>query len=139
MKEPVNVTLKDGDVVTVYYLQPKEAIKLLKFMLSTIGGSFSALKGFDFSLDQKLAEIKGDIIASFVSKLVEFDEDELIRWCQVILMNVEVNGKKVQFIDFQGELLKMFSIIKVALEVNYNDFFDGLTGKLGAVFKKIKA
>ena len=138
MKKPEIVTMKNGATLTVYYLMPREAIKLLKFMLSTVGGSFSALKGFDFSLDSKLTELKGDLIASFITKFVEFDEDELIKWCEVILLNVEIDGKRAKFADFQGDLVTMFAIVKVALEVNYKDFFDVLTGNLGAVFKKIK-
>lgn len=54
------------------------------------------------------------------------------------LMTGGANGKGVFDVVFQGRMGTLFKLLAFAIRVNYRDFFDALSGKLGAVAAKMQ-
>lgn len=136
MKQPQNRQVNGKDL-KIYYLGPSEQIRFIKFMMKTVGSPMGALKDSDASIMDSKVDAK--LIGLFMEKLVDsFDEEAIITWSKKLLTMVEVDGKKMNMeIDFQGELLFMFKVLKEVLEVNFGDFLSAGTGLLGLIKSKM--
>ena len=140
MKRPENKDI-DGTEYQIYHMGPKRQIKLMKFIATVVGKPMGVLSEVEEELNEdgskKSLLDNTKVIGTFIKAAIDsLDDDKIIEQIEKILEYVErKDGKgfvKVQMEkDFHGELAHLFSVVAVALEVNFGRFLGVNTGLLG--------
>ncbi len=135
----------DGDVYEFSQFGTKESLRVLS-KLSKILGKPIALGFAALGTDPKKPEpevegeqkkslfdreINKEILAQAIDAFTErLDENEVIDLIETLAgKNVLCNGKPVIFNShYEGKIAVLFKVVAAALEVQYGNFFDALSG-----------
>lgn len=132
----------NGQQVDVYFhqLKPSESLVFLLYLGKIVGGSagkfIGAMDGASLAELANKTEFNMDKIGDAIATLFDrFDEKETIAKLNLLLSSAKMNGVSIH-IDgplFDGNLKPLFRAVKIALEVNYSDFLDVISGLLKKV------
>lgn len=132
----------NGQQVDVYFhqLKPSESLVFLLYLGKIVGGSagkfIGALDGASLTELVNKTEFNMDKIGDAVATLFDrFEEKETIAKLNLLLSSAKMNGTNL-YVDsplFDGNLRPLFRAVKIALEVNYKDFLDVISGLLKKV------
>ena len=136
------VKLIDDTEYEIWHLPPLEAssilIKLTKLLLEPIG---EALGKQDLkTLVDGTSDIDfGKALSTLAGRIDEQDVQNIMR---AMFKYTHIKTETGGFIpvdinrDFTGKIMHMFNVLKTALEVNFQDFFSVIGGKLGTLTVK---
>ena len=128
-------------------LSTSKSLKVLSRLSKIFGGPIGeALKNGDGLMDKDISDAL-PIIGTAVHALAErLDEDIVLNTVKDLLEGVTiVNGDKerpvnnVFEVHFEGNIFSLLKLVKSSLEVNYSDFFAGVTGLKDKLGKAMKA
>lgn len=132
----------DDKEYEIWHLPPMEAsgilIKLTKLLLQPLG---EALGKQDLkALADGTTDIDfGRALSTLASRL---DEQEVQTIMKAVFKYTHIKTETGGFIpvdinrDFTGQIMHMFNVLKAALEVNFQDFFSVIGGKLSTLVTK---
>ena len=143
MREVVSVTI-EGQTYKIKPLATTISLRIMSRLVKLVGGPIGeALKSGNGFMDKELTDslpIVGTVINAITERL---DEEIVLNTIKELLSTVIiVNGDKekplsaIFEIHFEGRIFHLLKLVKEVLEVNYGDFFEGITGlksKLGQV------
>lgn len=129
----------DGVKYEFTILSPRDSAPTLLWLMGVTGASagkvIAGVSGLDKGIDAKLDEkaIGSAIEHAFLS----LDSPRTIDHIDKLLSSVMAGGQVMSLdsLQFEGKLLHMLKVVKVSAEVNYSDFFGGLSGVAGLVGK----
>lgn len=125
----------DGEVYTFHQMDPMASVIILTKILKMTGTSLGkaadqvAKSGIDNLMDAEVQEVvekmdMGSIVASLCERL---DENDIRQIIITMLEQVTCKGKgevsKCFNVHFKGRVSHLLKVVKVALEVEYADFF----------------
>ena len=130
----------DKEKYTFYRLPPRESLKVLTKITKILGGAAGKAVSSATSSKNLLDKIDaGSIIGGIADRL---DEDEVMQIVDTMLSTVVHTGEgevsKAFDTLFQGRITHLLKVLKVALEVEYQDFF-GVESGLKNIITKAKA
>lgn len=136
MKQEVTKTI-DGVKYTFYQFNPRLGMKVLVKLAKIFGeplgmiGESVISKGFKNVLASEVKELPvSKMVNSLVTRLDDSEVTELIdNLCDNIICDGK-NLKEIFDVHFQGEYLRLFKVVKAALEVQYGNFFAAILGLL---------
>lgn len=119
----------DGKVYEITQLSPKAAqrvlVKISKFIGPALGDEIGdAATGKSEILDSEVSSAFGKILPKLFNSLNEADTEAVVE------AMLGCAGKTYDSVEFQGNLMHMYRVVYAALEVNYSDFFEGVSGVL---------
>ena len=136
MREPVKKVI-GGEEYTFCQLPPKKSLKLLTRILKLIGPALGGAMSEDGDAKNIMDLDLGMVVSQLCARL---DENEIEYIIDMLLSQVLHSGKGnlAQVFDqhFAGRLPHLFNVLGAALEVEYNDFFDG---KISDILSGVKA
>lgn len=138
MRETIKVQIDDQNYA-ITHLPPGQALKIMSRLTKLIGGPAgkALISGGDFGglMNSDVSDalpLVGELIAALSERL---DEDMILDTIKELLSTVHiVNGDKqvpvmnMFDVQFTGKTFHLLKLVKSTLEVNYGDFFVGLSG-----------
>ena len=141
MRKDKTVTI-DKHKFLITMLDPESALKVLIWLVKSVGGSLSKSLGAFDSIEKVLdgdfgMGNLGDALSNLFEKM---DEKETIEKIEILLNCVSNDGSdlNLQSPMFYGETFLILKVVKESMEVNFKSFLDEISGVLGRVKEKIQ-
>jgi hypothetical protein len=140
MQDIVKETI-DGQAYEFYYLPPSKAIRILTRLAKLVLGPFGLAIGGGGTSLANLAGSEITLDKAFEKLSENLSEEEVERTIKELLSYVRLGtGMEMQIdIQFQGKIMHMLNVTRKALEVNYQDFFVGISAIVKKFAKPVAA